>query len=179
MNIQKYVGLSVDELMEINMDDKPREEKITHARLVIAKEREKPEEEQDQDLIQACKEYIEVLEDDTYGCPITDSEMERFFEWLRKGYNPEHDQEATDEDDEDDDGDEQWLKVCRVRCKLCSDVLERTYRSPNDHGGGMMTCKCGKVSLDPSPTFWRVNGNPDNYEILHKLAEVDHVDSVN
>ena len=73
-------------------------------------------------------------------------------------------------EDNEEQEEEAYLSVCRVKCKRCDDVLERRYKSPNDYGGGMMTCTCGAVGFDPGPVIWRVNGNYDDYEILHELA---------
>lgn len=52
-----------------------------------------------------------------------------------------------------------YFKVCRVRCKICGDVLEHVNRSKRDNGAGMMWCTCGKIGLDPSACFYRIVGN--------------------
>lgn len=80
--------------------------------------------------------------------------------------------EAVPKED-DDVEEERWLRVFRVRCKLCADVLERTYQSPDDHGGGLMTCTCGNITLDPGPVCWWISYKEDAYELLHELAEED------
>ena len=77
--------------------------------------------------------------------------------------------ECFEEDDAEEE--ERWLRVCRVQCKICGDVLERTYQSPDDHGGGLMTCTCGNLTLDPGPVCWKINYKEDVYELQHELAE--------
>ena len=81
--------------------------------------------------------------------------------------------DPTDDEDVDEEVDDnRWLKVCRVRCKLCGDVLERTYQSRKDYGGQMFWCSCGNLGLDPDPVLWRIGYHQkDSYEILHELAE--------
>lgn len=46
-----------------------------------------------------------------------------------------------------------YYKVCRVTCRRCGAVLKREYKSPDDHGGGLMTCTCGAFTFDPSPLW--------------------------
>ncbi|MBR2861585.1 MAG: hypothetical protein IKB86_07085 [Clostridia bacterium] len=49
-----------------------------------------------------------------------------------------------------------YYKLCRVTCKCCGMVLERTYKSPKDYGGGLMACTCGAFTFDPSPLWPRL-----------------------
>lgn len=58
-----------------------------------------------------------------------------------------------------------YYKVCRVRCLRCGNVLEYENRSKTDWGP-MMTCSCGRVTLDPVAMMYRIVGNPANYEDL-------------
>lgn len=59
------------------------------------------------------------------------------------------------------------FKVCRVRCKLCGDVLEYENQSKQDNGTrAPMYCSCQKVALDPSATMYRILGDPKVYEDL-------------
>lgn len=49
-----------------------------------------------------------------------------------------------------------FYKVCRVTCKRCGTVMERTYTGPEEHGGGPMACTCGAFTFDPSPLWPRL-----------------------
>lgn len=64
-----------------------------------------------------------------------------------------------------------YFKVCRVRCKLCGTVLEHTNHTKEDNGNDALWCACGKVMLDPAASFYRVMGNPDEYEDLSEPWE--------
>lgn len=64
---------------------------------------------------------------------------------------------------------EAWMRVCAFKCLRCGDVLKREYKSPNDYGGGLMTCSCGHLTLDPTPWHWRVVG--EDIENLCESAE--------
>lgn len=58
-----------------------------------------------------------------------------------------------------------YYKVCRVKCLLCGDVLERVNQTKQDNGHLMM-CRCKKVGLDPSASMFRILGSPEHYEDL-------------
>lgn len=63
-----------------------------------------------------------------------------------------------------------YYKVCRVRCTLCGEVLEHVNQT-KDERGSIFSCTCGKVALDPSAVFYRVVGEPENYEDLSERWE--------
>lgn len=65
------------------------------------------------------------------------------------------------------------VKICRIRCKLCGDVLEYTNRSDSDMGPGrVMLCGCGLVGLDPSSVNYRVLAVPPaTLEDVEDLSE--------
>ena len=65
-----------------------------------------------------------------------------------------------------------YFKVCRVRCKLCDDVLEHINTSKEDNHNNVLWCSCKKTMLDPSATFYRVIGNPEEYEDLSEPWEL-------
>lgn len=67
-----------------------------------------------------------------------------------------------------------WMSVCAFQCKRCGDVLKREYKSPNDYGGGMMTCSCGHLTLDPMPRYYRVFG--EDVENLCKIGGYELVE---
>ena len=69
----------------------------------------------------------------------------------------------------------EYLKVCRIACKHCGEVLEREYTGPGDYAGPVMWCSCGKVGLDPAPYFWKAYGDIEDYEILHEFSEVEDI----
>jgi len=46
----------------------------------------------------------------------------------------------------------------KLKCKLCGDIIE------GDKKGHLIYCKCKAISIDETPYYVRVNGNPDNYE---------------
>lgn len=58
----------------------------------------------------------------------------------------------------------QYYRVNRVRCRCCGDVLEQVHLTKEIQSYRMMTCTCGKVSLDPSVTMYRIVGNVEDYE---------------
>ncbi len=64
-----------------------------------------------------------------------------------------------------------FLRVCKVRCKHCGDVLGKEYSSPNQHGGPMTVCSCGKIGFDPDPVIWRALGREEDLEKLFEVAE--------
>lgn len=49
-----------------------------------------------------------------------------------------------------------YYKLCRLICKRCGYVIERTYKSSEDYGGGTETCTCGAFSYDPHPLWPRL-----------------------
>ena len=60
-----------------------------------------------------------------------------------------------------------YTKVCRIRCRHCSTVLEWVNRSKEDNGSGrVMMCKCGKVGLDPSASLYRILGYQEDWDNL-------------
>ena len=69
----------------------------------------------------------------------------------------------------------EYLKVCRIACKHCGEILERFYNSPADYAGPIMRCSCGMVGLDPAPVFWRAWGDIEDYKILHEIAEKEDI----
>ena len=64
----------------------------------------------------------------------------------------------------------EYCKVCKIRCKKCSDVLGKEYQSPNQPGGPMSYCSCGAIGFDPDPIAWRVVGNIEDCEGLFEKA---------
>lgn len=58
-----------------------------------------------------------------------------------------------------------YYKVCRVRCRLCGDVLEHVNQSKTERSS-LMLCSCRKVGLDPAAVMYRTLGNPEDYEDL-------------
>ncbi|MBR2861583.1 MAG: hypothetical protein IKB86_07075 [Clostridia bacterium] len=65
----------------------------------------------------------------------------------------------------------EYLKICRIACKHCGEILERFYSDPSDYAGPIMWCSCGKVGLNPAPYFWKAYGDIEDYLILHEFAE--------
>ena len=66
----------------------------------------------------------------------------------------------------------QYYRICRVRCLCCNSVLEYENQSQNDNGPGrLLTCKCGKVGLDPSATLYRIIGDEKNWVDLSETWE--------
>ena len=59
-----------------------------------------------------------------------------------------------------------FYRVCRIRCKCCGDVLERTFQTKEMKSYDMQWCQCGKVALDPHVVAYRVIGYPEDYEDL-------------
>lgn len=39
----------------------------------------------------------------------------------------------------------------KVKCKLCGDIIE------GDKRGTYITCKCGKLAIDETPYYCRIN----------------------
>ena len=64
-----------------------------------------------------------------------------------------------------------YYKVNRIRCKKCSDILEYEHKTKDSNPHAMMWCKCGAVALDPSAYYFRIAGNPENYEDLSEEWE--------
>lgn len=58
-----------------------------------------------------------------------------------------------------------YYKVCRVRCRLCGDVLEHVNQSKTERSR-LMLCSCRKVGLDPAAILYRILGNPEDMEDL-------------
>ena len=63
----------------------------------------------------------------------------------------------------------QYYKVCRVKCLHCGDVLEHINRTKQDNYNRALWCACKKVMLDPSASFYRIGGNPEDYEDLSEI----------
>ena len=64
-----------------------------------------------------------------------------------------------------------YYKVCRVRCKLCGDILEHTNKTKQDNYCRAILCSCKNTLLDPSASFYRIVGNPEDYEDLSEEWE--------
>lgn len=64
-----------------------------------------------------------------------------------------------------------YYKVCRVRCKLCDDVLEHVNQTKEDNHHTMLYCSCGNVGLDPSATLYRIVSKSGEFEDLSKEWE--------
>lgn len=68
----------------------------------------------------------------------------------------------------------EYYTLCRLTCKLCGDVIERTYKSSEDYGGGMETCSCGAFSFDPHPLWPRLlrqkDVDPSNCEEYYEVV---------
>lgn len=49
----------------------------------------------------------------------------------------------------------------KVRCKLCGDIIE------GDKRGIYITCKCGKLAIDETPYYYRLNfQKKEDFEII-------------
>lgn len=59
-----------------------------------------------------------------------------------------------------------YYKICRVRCKLCGDILEHENKTKQEGQKDALFCSCKKTVLDPSASFYRILGNPNDYEDL-------------
>ncbi len=64
-----------------------------------------------------------------------------------------------------------FLRVCKVRCKHCGDILGREYASSSEHGGPLTMCTCGKIGFDPGPICWRVLGEMEDLETLFEVTD--------
>lgn len=58
-----------------------------------------------------------------------------------------------------------YYKVCRVRCRLCGDVLVHENKSKTERNS-LMLCSCRKTGLDPAAVMYRILGYPEAYEDL-------------
>lgn len=68
-----------------------------------------------------------------------------------------------------------FLKICKVRCKKCGDILGREYEDPNERGGPMAFCSCGAIGFDPDPILWKVAGCIEDCEKLFEVADKNNV----
>jgi hypothetical protein len=49
----------------------------------------------------------------------------------------------------------------KLRCKLCGDIIE------GDKKGTFITCKCGKLAIDETPYYCRLNfQEKEDFEII-------------
>ena len=49
----------------------------------------------------------------------------------------------------------------KLRCKLCGDIIE------GDKKGTFITCKCGKLAIDETPYYCRLNfQKKEDFEII-------------
>lgn len=46
----------------------------------------------------------------------------------------------------------------KIKCKHCGEVIE------GDKKGTYITCKCGKIAIDETEYYWRINGNREDFE---------------
>lgn len=46
----------------------------------------------------------------------------------------------------------------KIKCKHCGEVIE------GDKKGTYITCKCGKIAIDETEYYCRVNGNVEDFE---------------
>ena len=64
-----------------------------------------------------------------------------------------------------------YYRVCRAKCLSCGDVLEHVNRSKQDGSSDALVCTCKKVLLDPAACFYRIVGDPEQYEDLSEEWE--------
>lgn len=58
------------------------------------------------------------------------------------------------------------IKVNKIKCKKCGEVLESTFRHD------FRTCKCGAVSVDGGHAYLRRCGNREDFE---ELSEIENI----
>ena len=59
------------------------------------------------------------------------------------------------------------IRICRVRCRRCGDLLEYIHKSKTETPHMLLVCTCKAIIVDPDPISTRVIGNDEDYEELH------------
>lgn len=49
-----------------------------------------------------------------------------------------------------------YVRICRVRCNSCGQILEWKAHSRTDCAPGMIVCNCRKIGLCPAASLYRI-----------------------
>ena len=65
---------------------------------------------------------------------------------------------------------------CEVLCNLCGTLLVGKPREPSMP---LIYCACKAISIDPAESYYRINGNPDNFTCLDLIqtinSDINHI----
>lgn len=67
------------------------------------------------------------------------------------------------------------IRICRVKCNRCGDMLEYRHKTKTESPHVLLTCRCKTVTIDPVPMALRIlYKNAGDFTELHEYWEEPH-----
>jgi hypothetical protein len=64
------------------------------------------------------------------------------------------------------------IRICRVKCNRCGDVLEYEHKCKTETPHVLLTCTCRTITIDPAPMSARIlYKNEGDFTELHEYWE--------